>query len=146
MGKLVTEQQSFWATSASATEPQSKAGGQAGCGPNSIKRLRYGRGLIRADSRMHVPPISESHRQECLETMSIPGFPRALGRGGRGGSRPAYQISRLHRHPPVKTAQKPEPGGDGGSHWEPWAEPFRNILRTQKDFTRSLRSFFQRSS
>ena len=50
-------------------------------------------------------------------------------------------MSRLHTHPPVKTAQKPEPGGDGGSQWEPWAEPLRNVVRTQKDFTRPLRSF-----
>ena len=60
---------------------------------------------------------------------------------GVGGSRPAYQISRLHTHPSVKTTQKPEPGGDGGSQWEPWAEPLRNVVRTQKDFTRPLRSF-----
>lgn len=91
-----------------------------------------------SDTAGASPTISESHRKECVETVFFPGFPR-----GWGGSGPDYQISRLNRHPLVKTAQKPEPGGDGGRHWEPWAEPLRNVLRTQKDLTRSPRSYFR---
>lgn len=83
-----------------------------------------------------------SHKQECLETISVSGLflgvaPRLSDpQNSVSGQTPAC------RNGP--TAWKPEQDREQGTHREAWAEPARKCLGTLKGLTRSPSSCFQR--